>query len=878
MKSGHDRPLRQDVRLLGRLLGETLKEQGGGALFDTVERVRALSKEARKGSTGAEAALHDLLSGLSDDAVSVARAFAQFLSLANIAEQHHRVRRRHERLLDPEQPPPRGSLAEALPRLIGHGLAPEAIHKTLTTQRVEMVLTAHPTEVVRRTLIQKQNRIAECLARRDTARLTTDEEREVERELHREITAIWQTDEIRRLKPSPADEARGGLVVIEQSLWDALPRFLREMDHRLLQHTGRGLPLDAAPVQFGSWMGGDRDGNPNVTASVTREVCRLNRWMAADLFHREIIALGAELSMARCDDYLRARVGDALEPYRDYLRDVRGKLAATRQYFEDVLAGRPSAAVPMLDPAQLVEPLKVCYFSLVASGAQVVAEGRLTDVIRRVAAFGLTLVTLDIRQEASRHTEALDCITRALGLGSYASWSEEERQEWLVRELESKRPLIPRDLDAPDTVREVLETLGVAASEPEGTFGAYVISMAHEPSDILAVDLLQKEARVPRRLRVVPLFETRDALERAGSCLRRLLSLKPYRERIDGRQEVMIGYSDSGKEIGRLAANWMLYRAQEDVVAACRENGVKVTLFHGRGGTVDRGGGPAHAAILSQPPGSVEGSLRVTEQGEAIQARFGLPVIALRTLERYTTAVLEATLAPPAPPKAEWRDAMQRVSEQAAKMYRSVVWDDPRFEAYFRAATPEAELGRLNIGSRPSRRRASGGLVTLRAIPWVFAWTQTRLLVPGWLGLGESLGAALAGPDAELIRTMARDWPFFRATLDLVEMVLAKADLRIARRYEDVLVPESLHPLGEELRERYRTTCKVVLDLLGHAELLTENAVLRRSIDVRNPYVDPINLLQAEFLRRLRAADNRLLHDALLVTINGIAAGMRNTG
>jgi phosphoenolpyruvate carboxylase len=878
MKHSRDRALRQDVRLLGRLLGDTLKEQGGGALFDTVERVRALSKEARAGSADADRHLTELLQGLSDDAVPVARAFAHFLSLANIAEQHHRVRRRRERMLGEATAAPRGSLEDALPRLLAAGIAPEAIHRALVNQRVEMVLTAHPTEVVRRTLIQKQNRIAKCLGRRDLGPLTKLESDELDRELRREITAIWQTDEIRRQRPTPVDEARAGLVVIENSLWHAVPRFLREMDGELAKHTGRRLPLDAAPVVFGSWMGGDRDGNPNVTPEITREVCLTNRWMAADLFHREIIALGAELSMTRCDDELRMRVGAAREPYRELLRDVRARLATTRQHFEDVMAGRASAASPMLDPAELLEPLMICHRSLVASGAAEVADGRLTDLLRRLACFGLTLVTLDVRQEASRHEEALDVVTRALGLGSYAEWSEAQRHEWLLGELDGRRPLIPPDLDAPDTVRDVLETFRVIAAQPPGTFGAYVISMAHEPSDILAVELLQKEARVPRRLRVVPLFETRGALERSGDCLRRLLATNDYRERIGFRQEVMIGYSDSGKEVGRLAANWALYCAQEDVVAACREAGVKVTLFHGRGGTVDRGGGPAHAAILSQPPHSVDGALRVTEQGEAIQARFGLPGIALRTMERYATAVLEATLDPPPPPREEWRAVMKRLADVAARTYRGVVWEDAKFEPYFRVATPEADLGRLNIGSRPAKRQAAGGLKSLRAIPWVFAWTQTRLLLPGWLGVGEALREGLYGSDAPVLAQMAKEWPFFHATLDLVEMVLAKADMRIAHRYDEALVPEALRPLGAELRERFALTCEAVLQLLGHKELLEENPVLRRSIDVRNPYVDPINLLQVEFLRRLREADNTNLHDALLVTINGIAAGMRNTG
>jgi phosphoenolpyruvate carboxylase len=427
------------------------------------------------------------------------------------------------------------------------------------------------------------------------------------------------------------------------------------------------------------------------------------------------------------------------------------------------------------------------------------------------------------------------------------------------------------------------------AEIPRDSLGAYVITQAGRASDVLAVELLQREAGVARPLRVVPLFETARDLRAAADVMNGLLSIPWYRARVmrdEGRQEVMVGYSDSAKEIGRLAAAWELYKAQETIVAACRDHGVPITLFHGRGGSVGRGGGPTYIAIQSQPPGSVDGTLRVTEQGEMIQAKFGLPGIAVRTLEVYLTATLEATLSSPRPVDPRWRATIERVAGAARDGFRRTVYEDSRFLRYFSAATPEAELDAMHIGSRPARRTADGGLQTLRAIPWQFAWTQTRLLLASWLGVDEMLGPAISNEDRDVCREMYREWPFFRSTIDLIEMALAKADAGIAAHYDRHLVGPDLHDLGRELRSRLARAGNAVMEITGHARLLEENAVLRRSIDVRNPYVDPINIIQVELLRRLRQVGQAPAHDpdlvqlrrALLVTINGVAAGMRNTG
>lgn len=881
MSDAHQ-PLRDDVRLLGELLGQTLREQEGQPLFDRVETVRALAKSARAGKQDDFDALSALLATLdTGEALTVARAFSHFLNLANIAEQHHRIRRRREHQRPPKRAPQLGSCEESLQRLLGHGIPAGAIDEAVRRLHIELVLTAHPTEVARRTLLQKHTRVADTLALRDRPDLTVAERREVETDLLRQVTAIWQTDEVRHRRPSPVDEARGGFVVIEQVLWDALPRVLRDLDAALELHLGQPLPLEAAPITFGSWMGGDRDGNPNVTAAVTVEVCLLARWMAADLFARDIAALSEELSMTRCSDELRGRVGDVHEPYRALLRPVREKLINTRAALGRALGGEPLDASSIYETSrELGEPLLLCYRSLCASGAELIAKGHLLDVLRRLAAFGLTLVRLDIRQDSSRHEDALDAITRHLGLGSYAAWSEEERLRFLMTELESRRPLIPPDLEASPEVLEVIATFRAIASLLPESLGAYVISMATHPSDVLAVELLQKATGCKHPLRVVPLFETVGDLRASADTMRGLLSNPWYLRRIAGRQEIMIGYSDSAKDGSRLTANWELYKAQEELTAICRERGVHLTLFHGRGGSVGRGGGPTFTAIQSQPPGSIAGALRVTEQGEMIQAKFGVPDIAVRTLELYVTATLEATLAPPAAPQPAFRAMMERLADVSRTTYRGVVFEEPRFVEYFRSATPEPELGGLNIGSRPARRKAGGGVESLRAIPWIFAWTQTRHLLSTWLGVGAALRDAMDKGELDLLQTMHAEWPFFRSTIDLIEMVLAKADPHIAAEYDRALAPPHLQDLAAGLRERLRNTTATVLAVTGRAELLEKNPVLRRSIDVRNPYVDPINLLQIELLKRMRRQDepDPLLRDAFVVTVNGIAAGMRNTG
>ncbi len=871
--------LRRDVRLLGDLLGQTIRAECGDAMLERVETVRALAKRARQGEPDAGAELNRMLQALDVDVAGpVARAFSMFLTLANIAEQHHRSRRRRDRARAGDAPQ-RGSLDESFARLLEAGVAPDALHAVASRLGIELVLTAHPTEVHRRTSLHIHNRIAVLLARLDRADIDATRTALVDR-LHREIVTLWRTDEIRRRRPTPDEEARAGLLVFEQTLWDAVPAHVRALDDALERHTGRGLPRNATPIRFGSWMGGDRDGNPNVTPDVTRRVCAMARWIAADLYHREIATLREELSLADGSDELLAATGGAAEPYRALLRGVLARLAKTRADLGAVVRGE-AERVPdddIVDERELREPLELCWRSLVDTRAERIARGRLLDVLRRLDAFGVTLVRLDVRQESTLHTATLDAITERLGVGSYAAWDEAERTAFCTRELANPRPLLPLDFRGEGDVATVLDTFAMLAEVPRADLGAYVISMARSASDVLGVQLLQQSFGIREPLPVVPLFETRADLAAAPDVVSTLLATRAFRDRLDGPLQVMIGYSDSAKDAGRLAAAWALYEAQEKLVGVCEAAGVELLLFHGRGGTVGRGGGPTHAAILSQPPGSVNGRLRVTEQGEVIQAKFGTPALARRSLELYTTAVCEVSVRPPRAPAPAWRAVATRISEAATDAYRGIVRDDPRFVDYFRQVTPEPELGTLKIGSRPARRRTGGGVESLRAIPWVFAWTQTRLILASWLGVGEGLRAALEGDDRDTLLEMARDWPFLRATLEMIEMTLAKSEPRIAEYYESLLADDALRPLGDTLRARHRATERALLDALGRDTLLAASPVLRRSIDVRNPYVDPLNVLQAELLRRLRAHDDDALRDALIVTINGIAAGLRNTG
>lgn len=874
--------LREDVHLLGELLGNTIREQYGDAFLEKIERIRRGAKADRRQAPANDAVSAELRASLDDlgedELLPVARAFNQFLNLTNICEQYQLIRRRDE-----GQPEPFENLAlgELLNRLIAAGHSADQLAHQVAQLDIELVLTAHPTEVARRTLIQKYDAIAAQLALHDHRDLTCSERNAVQERLQRLIAEAWHTEEIRRTRPTPVDEAKWGFAVIENSLWQAVPNHLRKVDAALHAATGQRLALTAAPIRFASWMGGDRDGNPNVTAKVTREVLLLARWMAADLFLRDVDQLAADLSMQQGSEALMAQAPDSGEPYRAVLKQLRERLRATRNWAQASLpVNQPADALVLQDNRELIEPLQLCFDSLHECGMGIIADGPLLDCLRRAVTFGLFLVRLDVRQDSTRHCSALSEITEYLGLGRYETWDEPTRIDFLVRELANRRPLLPASFEPSEDTAEVLATCREVAAAPAASLGSYVISMAGAASDVLTVQLLLKESGLRRSMRVVLLFETLADLDNAGPVLERLLQLPDYRSTLQGPQEVMIGYSDSAKDAGTTAAAWAQYRAQETLVNICQAHGVDLLLFHGRGGTVGRGGGPAHAAILSQPPGSVAGRFRTTEQGEMIRFKFGLPDIAEQNLNLYVAAVLEATVLPPPLPEPAWRTVMDELAAQGVKAYRQVVRENPHFVEYFRQSTPEQELGRLPLGSRPAKRR-QGGIESLRAIPWIFGWTQTRLMLPAWLGWEAALSTALARGEGEQLTSMREQWPFFRTRIDMLEMVLAKADAEIAALYDLRLVEPSLQPLGVELRDLLSQCCTAVLGLTGQTHLLAHSPITLEFFRLRNTYLDPLHLLQAELLARSRAREAALdspLEQALLVTVAGIAAGLRNTG
>lgn len=870
--------LRSNVGTLGQILGDTIRTNLDDAFLDKIEQIRQLAKSSRQGDETSRDEMLKLLAALPDnELVPFAKAFNQFLNLANIAEQFHTISRNCDELVCVPDP-----VELLLGRVLSSNIDQEKMLDCLQNLDIDLVLTAHPTEISRRTLIQKYSSVIDSLAALENPQLSQREKKQQHLRLRQLIAQIWHTNEIRHERPTPVDEARWGLSTIEVSLWQAIPDFLRQLNEQVEERTGKQLPIDISPVRFSSWMGGDRDGNPFVTALVTQEVLDRNRHTAARLYLKDIVLLVNDLSMEVANDELSALTNNSLEPYRDVLKGLRIKLRNTIDYLNERLEGHN----PEVDHSSIIwhesdlkEPLMMLYKSLSDTGMSLIGNGLLLDMLRRIACFGIHMLRLDIRQDAERHSDVIAELTRYLGMGDFNHWDENEKQAFLLRELTSKRPLIPTNWQPSANVAEVISTCRLIATQPARALGSYVISMASKPSDVLTVLLLLKETGCPHPMRVVPLFETLDDLNNAATCMSALFAIDWYRGYTKGHQEIMIGYSDSAKDAGVMAAAWAQYHAQEQLVEISRQANVKLTLFHGRGGTIGRGGGPAHEAILSQPPGSVDGRIRVTEQGEMIRFKFGLPKLAVQSLALYTSAVMEATLLPPPEPKPEWRACMQQLAEESVKAYRAIVREEPDFVAYFRAATPEVELGKLPLGSRPAKRKVDGGIESLRAIPWIFAWSQNRLMLPAWLGAGEALQAAIDRGDMALLQEMEQEWPFFKTRISMLEMVYSKAEPNLAKYYETCLVPKNLHHLGEALRERLATGIKAVLELTQSDTLMSHTPWNKESITLRNPYIDPLNFMQAELLARTRKEDaSANVELALMLTIAGVAAGMRNTG
>jgi len=863
-------PLRAHVRLLGDMLGKVIRDNAGETLFQRVEHIRICSKEAQESDTWS--ALDQLLASLEEqEFLTIARAFSQFLNLANIADQQHTTS-----VHSAEHFSATAVLARTLDALQAEAKASD-IEAAIDALRIDLVLTAHPTEITRRTLIHKHRALSDCLAQLDQSAATPVSRQQTQRRIADLISQIWHTEDFRPRRPTPVDEARWGFAVIENSLWDAVPQFMREVDHVCDDFSLIPRGPDWRPISLSSWIGGDRDGNPNVTALVTREVLLLAQWQACELFSADIAVLYEELSAFTATPALIERASGAREPYRAILKPLLVVLLRQKQALEEAL-NQGASAPESLTGAFLLEPLQACYDSLMDCGLVEMAQGALRDTLRRAHCFGPYLIQLDIRQESSRHRSVLSAITQLLDVGDYNDWSEEQRLVWLRGELANPRPLIPSGsvFDAKD--QEVIDTFQVISQTPPTALGAYVISMASSASDVLAVQLLLKSTGCSLDMQVVPLFETLADLQGASAVVAALLEDQSYRARIDNQMMVMIGYSDSAKDAGMLAAGWAQYRAQESLLQTCEAHGVDLTLFHGRGGTIGRGGAPAHQALLSQPPGSLAQGLRVTEQGEMIRTKLGMTSLAVNTLGQYASAILQANLVPPPKPTAEWRALMDALAATSCDIYRRWVREDSQFVAFFRQATPEQELANLPLGSRPARRQTGGGIESLRAIPWIFAWMQNRLMLPAWLGAGEALQTALDEGKHHLLQEMLQEWPFFRARLSMLEMVFAKSDHSISAHYDALLVDAELAPVGERLRGQLQRDIATLLTIMGSPELLVHDSWAQQSIGLRNIYTAPLNLLQAELLRRARSDANPLIQQALMVTMAGIAAGMRNTG
>ncbi|CAH6783201.1 phosphoenolpyruvate carboxylase [Vibrio chagasii] len=869
--------LKSNVSMLGRLLGNTIQDAHGDVILEKVETIRKLSKSARAGNKADRDSLVEEIKNLPNEQLTpVARAFNQFLNLTNMAEQYHTISRHcEEHVCEPDV------LQSLFSKLNQNDISKLDAAQAVRDLNIELVLTAHPTEITRRTMINKLVKINECLSKLELSDLSHKERVKTERRLEQLIAQGWHSDVIRQQRPTPLDEAKWGFAVVENSLWEAVPDFLREMDGRLKGYLGEGLPIDARPVHFSSWMGGDRDGNPFVTHTITKEVLRLSRWKAADLYLGDVNELITELSMTKCNDAVRELAGDEHEAYRAILKNLRTLLNNTLEVLDAKLH---DTEVPKKETLQNIDqlwtPLYACYQSLHECGMGVIADGSLLDTLRRLKAFGVHLVRLDVRQESTRHSDVLSELTRYLGIGDYDQWSEQDKIAFLTNELSSKRPLLPRDWEPSEQVKEVLDTCKVIAAQPREAFGAYVISMARTASDVLAVHLLLQECGCPYRMDVCPLFETLDDLNNSEAVMKQLMSIDLYRGFIQNHQMVMIGYSDSAKDAGVMSAGWAQYDAMDKLVKVCDEEGIELTLFHGRGGTVGRGGAPAHAALLSQPPKSLKGGLRVTEQGEMIRFKLGLPDVAVNSFNLYASAILEANLLPPPEPKQEWRDLMEVLSQVSCEAYRNVVRGEEKFVPYFRQATPELELGKLPLGSRPAKRNPNGGVESLRAIPWIFSWSQNRLVLPAWLGAGEAIQYSVDQGHQALLEEMCREWPFFSTRLGMLEMVYSKCNMEIAKYYDQRLVDEELLPLGELLREQLQKDIKAVLNVENNENLMQSDPWGLESIRLRNIYVEPLNMLQAELLYRTRKCETppAELEEALMVTIAGIAAGMRNTG
>mgnify|MGYP001495507291 CR=1 FL=1 len=879
---------REDVRYLGNILGKVIKDQEGQKFFELVEKVRKLSKVSKKKSklNQTNKKVIKAIKNLSPiNTLKITRAFTHFMNFINLAELIDASRSLNEYENSKKKITNNNLFIEEIfEDLFNHkDISENKIFNTAKDLNIGIVLTAHPTEVKRRTLIQKYHKMIEILEQRELLKNYPSKIKILDKKLFDELTIIWNTDDLKRVKPSPFDEARWGLAIIEDSLWDTIPKVYRRLNSIFLQNMNKGLPKNFNPIQFGSWMGGDRDGNPNVTADVTRKVILLSRWEAAKLYEKALTKIIRSYSMEKCSKKIQNKVGNSYEPYRVFLRPLRDKMRITHRLIEQHLVNKKPLNQKKLlgSREEILKPLRIVRESLEQNQNENIASGELLDLMRRAKCFGINLAKLDIRQESSRHSKLINEFVKRKYNKNYLEFSEKDKVNFLKLHLTTKKNKMMNFQFKNKDNKEVWSTFKLLSNEPSECLGAYVISMTTSASDILAVSFLQKEAKIKNKLRVVPLFETLEDLINAKKIMESLFSQAWYRNLIKNDQEVMIGYSDSSKDAGKICASWHQYKAQEEIIKLGKKFKINITFFHGRGGSAGRGGGPIQATLRSQPPNSVNGRIRITDQGEVIQQKYGYEPLAKYNLCSYIGAVAEATLNPPPNPKNSWRSLIEKMSEISKSSYRKNINQSSEFIKYFKTVTPHKALGKLSIGSRPSKRKNVDNIQSLRAIPWVFAWTQIRLMLPAWLGSAEALRYSYIKKFRKTLYDMERNWPFFNSMLDMLDMVISKADPEISKIYEELLADGSLKRVGKKSRFQFNVI-KELNKKITPKEIINSRKQFRTSVIVRNIYSEVLNIIQPIVIKKLKSNKNfenkKFLNDALLTSIAGISAAMKNTG
>jgi len=881
--------LREDIKLLGTFLGRVIKDQEGVTFYKIVERLRLLSKNTLldKNKSKVFSKVSKEVKKLNpENTYKLTRSFSHILNLMNLAESLDASRKLNEYDNPYFKNKNQNVFIEDIIKNLfkNNNISNNKIYEQATKLDIGIVLTAHPTEVKRRTLIQKYANLIGLMEQRHLYKKYPTKITEIDRKLYTEITIIWKTDELKRSKPSPLDEAKWGLAVIEDSLWDTIPKVYKRLNDIFRKNLGKDLPRGYSPIKFGSWMGGDRDGNPNVTAEVTKKVILFSRWQAAKLYEKEFTKLIQDLSMEECSAKIKKITGNSFEPYRVYLRPIRDKIRQTHELIEEHLNHNKLLDEKKLlqDKNEILQPLREVRESLNSNRGQHIANADLLDLIRRVRCFGVNLAKLDIRQESARHEKLVTDVLDKKYKINFISLSENKKINLLNSLIKQKKYFLDKLNIKDKENKEVWRTFKQISKEPQQCMGAYVISMTSKASDILSVYFLQKQAHTKYLLRVVPLFETLDDLKNAKDIMENLFKLSWYRKLIKNKQEVMIGYSDSSKDAGKLAASWHQYKLQEELRNLAKKYKIELIFFHGRGGSAGRGGGPIQATLKSQPANTVNGKIRITDQGEVIQQKYGYKPLAEYNLCSYIGAVMDASLNPPPKSKKNWRNLIEKMSEISTSAYRKNLNQSEDFIRYFKTVTPHKSLGKLSIGSRPTKRKNVDNIQSLRAIPWVFAWTQIRLMLPAWLGTTEALRYGSIKKFSKTLTDMEKNWPYFVSTMDILDMVITKVDPEISIIYENNLADNALKRIGKKLRFQFDALVKLH-NKITPKDVVKERKEFRKALFIRNNYTETLNILQANIMNKINnkkyeKLDKKLLEDALMTSIAGISAAMKNTG